>query len=191
MKNVQVILGVTRWDEKKNTDLRAKAGLKRVEVMMMKRRLRWLGHVAQKKEDRIPKCLLVCKPAGGKCSVGGQKRRWNDVLVDDLKKCELYSSWREEVQDRHIWRGWISTSAEDLNEELKAAEQRKKDELKQRREATKQEQNQNGWGCSEQGCHFVGRTKAGLVNHVRQKHCSVALDRKSCPRCRKSFHKQG
>ena len=89
------------------------------------------------------------------------------MLVDDLKKCELYSSWREEVQDRKIWCVWISTAAEDLNEELEAAEQRKKDKLKQRREATKQQQNQNGWGCSEQGCRFVGRTKAGLVNHVR------------------------
>ena len=78
-----------------------------------------------------------------------------------------------------------------MNEELEAAEQRKKDELKQRREATKQQQNQNGWGCSEQGCYFVGRTKESLVNHVRQKHCSVALDQKSCPHCRKSFHKLG
>ena len=103
MKCAWVILGVTRWNEKRNTDLRAKAGLKRVEVMMMKRKLRWLGHAARMKKDRIPKCLLVCKPAVGKCSVGDQKQRWNDVLVDDLKKCELYSSWREEVQDHKIW----------------------------------------------------------------------------------------
>ena len=40
---------------------------------------------------------------------------------------------------------------EDLNEELEAAEQRKKDELKQRREATKQQQNQNGWGAVSRG----------------------------------------
>ena len=79
-------------DEKRNTNLRVKAGLKRVEVMMMKRRLKWLGHVARMKEDSTPKCLLVCKPAGGKRSVGSQKRLWNDELVDDLKKCELYSS---------------------------------------------------------------------------------------------------
>ena len=120
-----------------------------------------------------------------------QKRQWNDVLVDYLKKCGLYSCWREEVQDHKVWHGWISTAAEDLNKELEAAEKRKKDEPNQRREATKQEQNQNGWGCSKQGSHFVGTTKASLVNHVRQKHCSVPLNRKSCPHCRKLFHKQG
>ena len=35
MKCVEVILGVTKWDEKKNTALRMMAGLKRVEMMMM------------------------------------------------------------------------------------------------------------------------------------------------------------
>ena len=131
---------MTRWDEKRNTDLRATAGLERVEVMMMKSRLRWLGHVARMEEIRIPKCLLVCKPAGGKHSVGGQKRRWNDTIMNGLKKCELYPNWREEVQDCSIWRGWIDAAAKDLNKETEVVERRKKDELKQRREAASQEQ---------------------------------------------------
>ena len=60
------------------------AGLERVEVMLMRRRLGWLGHVAQMEEACIPKCLLVCKQAGGKRSVGGQKRQWTDVVVRDV-----------------------------------------------------------------------------------------------------------
>ena len=39
--------GVTKWDNKRNTELRVMAGLERVEVMLMRRRLRWLGHVAR------------------------------------------------------------------------------------------------------------------------------------------------
>ena len=74
MKCVWIILGVTRWDEKRNTDLRVAAGLERVEVVMLKRRLRWLGHVAWMEEICIHKCLLVCKPAGSRHPVGGQKR---------------------------------------------------------------------------------------------------------------------
>ena len=83
--------------------------------------------------------------------------------MDNLKKCELYvyPSWREQVQGRMIWCGWISIAAEDLNEDLEVAEQKRKGELKQRRQATKQEQTQNGWGYSEQGCHFIGWNKAG------------------------------
>ena len=71
MKCVRVILGVTKWDKKRNAELRAMAGLERVEVMLMRRRLRWLGHVARMEETHIPKCLLTCKPDGGKRSVGG------------------------------------------------------------------------------------------------------------------------
>ena len=37
---------------------------------------------------------LVCKPAGGKHSVGVQKRQWTDVVVSDLKKCELDTNWQ-------------------------------------------------------------------------------------------------
>ena len=37
----------------------------------------------------LPKCLLVCRPAIGRRSVGGQKRRWNDVLMEGLKRFDL------------------------------------------------------------------------------------------------------
>ena len=53
----------------------------------------------------------------------------------DLKKCEVYPNRREQAQDRSAWRGWINAAAEDVNEELEAKEQSKKDELKQRRQA--------------------------------------------------------
>ena len=191
MMCVWVILGVSRWEQKRNTELRAMAGLERVEVMLMRRRLRWLGHVARMEGNRIPKCLLVCKPFGGKRSAGGQKRRWNDVIVEDLKKCELYPNWREQVEDRSTWRGLINAAAEDVNEEMEAKEQSKKDELKRRRDGISQEQSQCGWECAELGCGFVGQSKAGLMNHFRQKHGRAAQERQRCPHCEKLFQKQG
>ena len=156
----------------------------------MRKSLRWLGHVARMEEMRIPKCLLVSKLARDKCSVSGQKRRWNDELVRDLKKCEVYSNWREQAQDRSTWRGWINAAAEDANEELEAKEQSKKDELKQRRQTSCHEQIQSGWRCREHGCQFVGRSKTGLVNHIRQKHSRVAQIQRRCSHCGKLFQKQ-
>ena len=191
MRGVRVILGVTRWEQKRNTVLREMAGLERVEVMLLRRRLRWLGHVARMEAARIPKCLLVCKPAGGKRSVGGQKRRWVDVVVEDLKKCELDTNWREQAQDRSTWRGWVNAAAEDVNEEMEAKEQRKKDGLKQRRENTSQELTQIIWKCIEHGCGFVGQSKAGLVNHVRQKHSRAAQCQQRCRHCGRWVQKQG
>ena len=72
---LRVILGVTRWpwDKKRNTELRSMAGIERVEVMVMRRRLRWLGHVERMADSCIPKGLLVCRPLVGKRSVGARR----------------------------------------------------------------------------------------------------------------------
>ena len=86
---LQVILGVTRWDMKRNTTLRSLGDMERVEVMVMRRKLRWLGHIERMEDSRLPKCFLVCKPVNGRRSVGGQKRWWCDVLANDLKWCDL------------------------------------------------------------------------------------------------------
>ena len=45
MECLQVILRATRWDMKRNTTLQSLGEMERVEVMVMKRRLRWLGHI--------------------------------------------------------------------------------------------------------------------------------------------------
>ena len=123
--------------------------------------------------------------------MGGQKRRWNDVILGDLKKCELYSNWCVLAQDRSTWRGRVNTAVEDVNEEMEAAERNKKDEIKQRREATSQGQAQSVWRCSKHGCYFVWRSKAGLVNNVRQKHSRAAQCQWSFPHCGKLPRKQG
>ena len=64
----------------------------RVEAIVMRRRLRWLGYI-ERMEDSVswlPKCFLVCRPVSGRRSDGGQKRRWCDVLTSDLKWCDLW-----------------------------------------------------------------------------------------------------
>ena len=117
--------------------------------------------------------------------------RGHHVEVSTSAPCELYPNWREEAQDRSIWRGWIKAAAEDVNEEMEIAEQSKKDELKERREAVNQEQTRSDWRCSEQGCQFVGRNYAGLVNHTRQSHSTAAQCRYRCVHCGKEYKKQG
>ena len=128
---LRVILGVSRWDMKRNTELRAMAGIERVEVMVLRRRLRWLGHVD---DTRIPKCLLVCRPLVGKRSAGGQKKRWNDVILADLKECDLLPDWREVAHERGAWRSLVKEAAAELNRSLEVSETQRKDERKQRRE---------------------------------------------------------
>ena len=54
---LRVILGVSRWDKLRNTELRSLGGLEKVDVMVMRSRLQWLGHVERMDTSRIPKCL--------------------------------------------------------------------------------------------------------------------------------------
>ena len=50
--------------------------------------------------EPLPRQLLVSALTCGKCSVGGQKCRWNDLLVRDLKKFGLAEDWRRKAMDR-------------------------------------------------------------------------------------------
>ena len=59
---LHVILGVTKWGTKRNTGLRSMAGIEMVDVMVMRRKLHWLGHLERLDDTRLPKCLLVCCP---------------------------------------------------------------------------------------------------------------------------------
>ena len=72
---------------------RAEAGLERLEVMLLRRRLQWLGHVVRMSNNCILKCMLVCKPEGGKCVPGGQRRRWVDLVMADMKTCAYTREW--------------------------------------------------------------------------------------------------
>ena len=83
----------------------------------------------------------------------GQKKLWNDVVVRDLYKGDMYPYWSKQAQNCSTWRGWIYASAEKVNEEMEVAEQNKKTEHKQRREASNQEMHQ-GPKCSVPWCPF-------------------------------------
>ena len=149
----------------------------------MRRRLCWLGHLERMENSRLPKCLLVCRPASGKRSMGGQRRRWNDLVMSDLKKCNMLADWREVAQERAAWRGVVKMMTGKLNDQLEAAEKERKDERKMRREGGIQPASTE-WKCEESGCAFVGQTKAGLVNPTRCVYVCVCACVHACVRAR-------
>ena len=102
--------------------------------MVMRRRLRWLGHLERLDDTRLPNCLLVCCPLGGKRSVGGQKMRWCDVIMKDLKKCNLVPDWCDAAHGRAVWRKFVEDGAAELSCYQEEDEQKIKDRLRQRRE---------------------------------------------------------
>ena len=69
---------------------------------------------------------------------------------------------------------------------------KKKDERKLRGEGNSQPSlSPSAHLCTEPGCNFVGQTKAGLVNHTRQRHGVSARTQYPCSHCGGLLRKQG
>jgi hypothetical protein len=102
MKCLRIILGITKWDYKRNETVRAETGQCEVGELVTRGRLRWLGHVMRMGEGRLPPQLLYGKIAG-KGKRGRPALRWRDMVQADLKKRGV-ESWYNIVEDRTLWR---------------------------------------------------------------------------------------
>ena len=72
----------------------------------------------------------------------------------------------------------------------KVEEEERKNERKHRREKSVPPVS-SLWQCDEVGHVFVGQTKAGLVNHVRQIHGWMAEMNELCLRCGRMIRYKG
>ena len=188
MRCLRSILGVSLWDGQRDTSIRKTARLHRISIMLTQRRLRLLGHIMRMSEDRLPRKLLVCAPSQGRRSAGGQRMRWNDQVLRDLRDCNLDDKWKILTQDRSEWRQKVWTETGHLNDTKEAEEKTRKDEQKRRREA-RQTSSDLALRCTEEGCGFIALNHAGLVNHQRQTHGPSSTGQ--CQFCHQTFKLQG
>ena len=84
----------------------------RISSLLTQLRLRLLEHLSRMSEERLPKQLLVSAPVGGKHTAGGQKRRWSDLVANDLKQCNLSRSWWEQAYCMSVILGEPPSNAE-------------------------------------------------------------------------------
>ena len=169
-----IILGISVKQKKRHTTIRKMAKQQRISSLLTQHCLRFLGHLSRMAEDRLPKRLLVSAPVGGKCTARGQKRRWSDLVVNDLKQCNLSRSWREQAQKRDSWRATIKHRVELLNKQAEDKEKAYKNEQKQRRQQCLVV-SESALHCSHPGCSFQARNQAGLTNHQRQRHFTIQM----------------
>jgi len=65
-------------------------------------RIKWLGHIQRMDRARPTRKLLDWKPMGTR-PVGKPRQRWQEDVLEDLKKLEV-KNWKKEVKDRRTWR---------------------------------------------------------------------------------------
>ena len=97
---VRGILGVSRhqqWRDHISTEqLAVQFGMgDGIGVLLVQRRLHWLGHVARKGDNRLPKqLLLTVRPSHG------PRLRWGDVVLRDIQRLGLDAlNWYDVAQD--------------------------------------------------------------------------------------------
>ena len=86
-------------DRSKSTD---------IEVILIRSRLRWIGHVARMPDERPMKAIPYGELAEGSRGVGRPLLRYKDTMKDILKRGGAPNMWREIVGDRLAW--WRFTS---------------------------------------------------------------------------------
>jgi len=76
--------------------------------VIISRRMRWVGHVARKGEERGVYRVLLGKREGRR-PLGSPRRRWVDNIRMDLQNVGcVYMDWIGLAQDRDRWRTLVS-----------------------------------------------------------------------------------
>ena len=104
MRCLRDILGVTRWNMLRNTEILERTEELPVEDQLRQRRLQWLGHIWRMPDNCIQKQVLKCRPSGRRRPPGGAPLRWCDVVNRDFSGV---TDWQELIMDRSGWCGAI------------------------------------------------------------------------------------
>ena len=70
-----------------------------ISIYLYRRRMMWIGDLAQLKEDLLPTRLEAMKQPGRR-EWDKPKLRWEDCLKRDLRKADDEGKWREKVGRR-------------------------------------------------------------------------------------------
>ena len=82
------------------TEVLKRAGMQSVHTLLKLAQLRWTGHVTRMPDEHLPKKILYGELQIGKCSHGGQKKRYKDTLKASLKDFNIPTeSWEQIARD--------------------------------------------------------------------------------------------
>ena len=102
-----------KWQDRiPDTEVLKRSGMQSVHTLLKLAQLRWTGHVTRMPDECLPKKILYGELQVGKCSHGGQKKRYKDTLKASLKEFNIPTeSWEQIAQDQTKWQGLIRRGA--------------------------------------------------------------------------------
>ena len=156
---VQDILGVKWYDRVPRAESRERLGIPSLEEIILKRQLRWFGHVVRMPGDRLPRQVLYGELKDGKRSSGGQRKRYKDNMKRTLKQFHLDPLTAEsDAAERCGWGRQVAAGATAFAADFAAAA------------AERRTRRHNPGGGGDFVCSTCGRrcaSLAGLRSHAR------------------------
>ena len=120
-----------------NEEALARARVDDIEILLVRSRLRWLGHVSRMEDNRPVKYLLYGELTEETRPVGRSKLRYKDTCQSALKCGNAIGQWKAMVENRTEWRHIIRETCNKVNEKRVNAYERQRDK-RRRKENLKQ-----------------------------------------------------
>ena len=167
LKCLRNIMNIKWSDRVRNTEVLRRADVGGIEAYLMRRQLRWSGHVSRMAEERVVKRIFFSELQYGKRKRGGQYLRYKDVLKRHFKRCNIEPLlWEESAARRVEWRTLVHRKVDEFELERRSDLDKKRDDVKSRPPALILYNYINGvLTCAQCGRTFIA--KIGYASHWR------------------------
>ena len=108
MRYLHSITRITWTDNVGNKDILEQTGLPFMEDLLIRKNLRWTGHLMRMSPDRLTKQIIYSQLSSGHSKRGRPRLRFKDTIKRNLKLRDIKTdSWTSLSQQRDKWRAII------------------------------------------------------------------------------------
>ena len=108
MRHLRSILRITWKDKVTNREILDRTGLPSMEELLIRKNLRWTGHVMRMSTDRLPRQILYSQLSSGQRKRGRPHLHFKDTIKRSLKGRDIRTeSWTLLSQQRAKWRAAV------------------------------------------------------------------------------------
>ena len=108
MRHLRSIMRITWMDKVTNKEILERTGLPYMEDLLIRKNLRWTGHLMRMSPDRLPKQVLYSQLSSGQRKRGRPRLRFKDTTKRNLKLRDIkIDSWTSLSQQRDKWRATV------------------------------------------------------------------------------------
>ena len=108
MRHLRSIMRITWMDKVTNKEILERTRLPSMENLLIRKNLRWTGHLMRMSPDRLPKQVLYSQLSSGHRKRGRPHLRFKDTINRNLKLRDIkIDSWTSLSQQRDKWRATV------------------------------------------------------------------------------------